>query len=277
MKKSISPTNAAAMIPDGATLMIGGFMGVGSPHRLIDAIIAAGKRNLTVIANDTARRGVGIGKMIAAGLVSRVVASHIGLNPLTQKGMLSHEIDVELVPQGTLAERIRAGGFGLGGVLPRTGLGTLAAEGQRIIEIDGQQWLYASPLRADFALIHADRADHGGSLAYQLTAMALAAKTVICEPREIVPVGVIPSHGRRHGSCVRSMARDCDDAAHCERDSEDRPRMHPPHHRYPSRHFDSHRVGRDRTDRLRSLLAGAWQGRRCRNDPKIDIGPSDDP
>jgi len=198
MKKSISPTNAAAMIPDGATLMIGGFMNVGSPRRLIDAIVASGKRNFTVIANDTARPGVGIGKLIAAGLVKRVIASHIGLNPLTQKGMLSHEIDVELVPQGTLAERIRAGGFGLGGVLTKTGLGTLAAQGQRVIEIDGQQWLYASPLRADFALIHADRADHAGSLAYQLTAtnfnpvMALAADTVICEPREIVPVGVIP-------------------------------------------------------------------------------------
>jgi acetate CoA/acetoacetate CoA-transferase alpha subunit len=112
--------------------------------------------------------------------------------------MISGEIKVELVPQGTLAERIRAGGFGLGGVLTKTGLGTLASEGQRIIEIDGQQWLFASPLRADFALIHADRADHGGSLTYQLTAtnfnpvMALAADTVICEPREIVPVGVIP-------------------------------------------------------------------------------------
>src|SRR3974390_364417 len=198
MKKSISATNAAAMIPDGATLMIGVFMGVGSPHRLIDAIVVAGRRNLTVIANDTARPGIGIGKMIAAGLVNRVVASHIGLNPLTQKGMLSHEIDVELVPQGTLAERIRAGGFGLGGVLTKTGLGTLAAEGQRVIEIDGQQWLYALPLRAAFALIQADRADHGGNIAYQLTAtnfnpvMALAADTVMCEPREIVPVGVIP-------------------------------------------------------------------------------------
>src|SRR3974390_1078153 len=166
MKKSISPTNAAAMIPDGATLMIGGFMGVGSPHRLIDAIVAAANIHPTLIPNDSARPGGGIGKLIAAGLVKRVIASHIGLNPLTQKGMLSHEIDVELVPQGTLAERIRAGGFGLGGVLTKTALGTLAAEGQRVIEIDGQQWLFASPVRADFALIHADRADHGRSPPY---------------------------------------------------------------------------------------------------------------
>ncbi len=198
MKKSISSASAAEMIADGATLMVGGFMGVGSPHRLIDAIVAAGKRNLTVISNDTARPGVGIGKLISAGLVRRVIASHIGLNPLTQKGMLNGDIEVELVPQGTLAERIRAGGFGLGGVLTKTALGTRAAEGQRVIEIDGERWLYAPPLRADFALIHADRADHSGNLTYQLTAtnfnpvMAMAAETVICEPREIVPVGVIP-------------------------------------------------------------------------------------
>lgn len=186
------------MIPDGATLMIGGFMGVGSPHRLIDAIVAAGRRDLTVIANDTARPGVGIGKLIVARLVSRVIVSHIGLNPMTQQGMLNGDIQVELVPQGTLAERIRAGGHGLGGVLTKTALGTLAAQGQRVIEIDGEQWLYAPPLRADFALIHADRADHGGNLSYQLTAtnfnpaMAMAAETVICEAREIVPIGVIP-------------------------------------------------------------------------------------
>ncbi len=198
MKKSILAEQAADMVPDGAVLMIGGFMGVGSPHRLIDAIVGAGRNQLTVICNDTARPGVGIGKLISAGLVARVITSHIGLNPMTQKGMISGEIDVELVPQGTLAERIRAGGFGLGGVLTKTGLGTMAEEGQRIIEIDGEQWLYAPPLRADFALIHADRADYSGNLSYQLTAtnfnpvMAMAADTVICEPREIIPVGVIP-------------------------------------------------------------------------------------
>jgi acetate CoA/acetoacetate CoA-transferase alpha subunit len=198
MKKSILAEQAADMVSDGAVLMIGGFMGVGSPHRLIDAVVSAGRNRLTVICNDTARPGVGIGKLISAGLVARVVTSHIGLNPMTQKGMLSGEIDVELVPQGTLAERIRAGGFGLGGVLTKTGLGTMAAEGQRIIEIDGEEWLYAPPLRADFALIHADRADYSGNLSYQLTAtnfnpvMAMAADTVICEPREIIPVGVIP-------------------------------------------------------------------------------------
>ncbi|RAI42722.1 CoA transferase subunit A [Rhodoplanes roseus] len=197
MKPHLKPEDAVKLIPDGARLMIGGFMGVGSPHRLLDALAQSGKRNLTVIANDTARAGVDIGKLIRAGAVSRLIASHIGLNPETQKGMIAGEIDVELVPQGTLVERIRAGGYGLGGVLTKTGLGTIAAEGQQTVEIDGETWLLAKPLKADFALIAADQADYAGNLQYQLTAtnfnpiMALAAETVICEPREILPVGMI--------------------------------------------------------------------------------------
>ena len=197
MKKAITPAAAAALIPDGAVVMIGGFMGVGSPHRLIDALAAAGRRNLTVICNDTARPGVGVGKLVSAKAVARLITSHIGLNPETQKGMLAGDIAVELVPQGTLAERIRAGGFGLGGVLTKTGLGTLAATGQRVIEIGGEEWLYAPPLRADFALLQADQADYMGNLACQLTAtnfnpaMAMAGDVVICEPREILPVGMI--------------------------------------------------------------------------------------
>lgn len=198
MKTAISPAAAAAVIPDGASLMVGGFMGVGSPHRLIEAIAAAGKRNLTIIANDTGRPGFGVARLIAAGCVGRVIASHIGLNPETQKKMFSGEIEVELVPQGTLAERIRAGGYGLGGVLTKTGLGTLAQEGQKVIEIDGEPWLYAPPLRADFALLACDRADTNGNLHYQLTAtnfnpvMAMAGSVVIAEPREILPVGALP-------------------------------------------------------------------------------------
>jgi acetate CoA/acetoacetate CoA-transferase alpha subunit len=198
MIKGVTPEEAAAMISDGAVLMIGGFMGVGSPHRIIDAIVQRGVRNLTVIANDTARPDYGIGKLIRAGAVSRLIASHIGLNPETQKAMIDGVIQVELTPQGTLAEQIRAGGYGLGGVLTKTALGTIAAEGKKIIDIDGEQWLYAPPLRADFALIAADRCDHIGNVSYQLTAtnfnpvMAMAAETVICEPREILPVGVIP-------------------------------------------------------------------------------------
>jgi acetate CoA/acetoacetate CoA-transferase alpha subunit len=121
--KAIPVTDAAAMISDGATLMIGGFMGVGTPERIVDEIVRQGKRNLTVIANDTAVPGRGIGKLVEAGLVARTVASHIGLNPETQKQMIAGKMVVDLVPQGTLIERIRAGGCGLGGVLTPTGIG----------------------------------------------------------------------------------------------------------------------------------------------------------
>src|SRR4051794_15522777 len=122
--KTTSFERAVAAIPDGASLMIGGFMGVGTPERIVDELVRQGKRNLTVIANDNAMPGVSIGKLVDAGLVSRTIASHIGLNPETQKRMLAGTMQVELVPQGTLVERIRAGGCGLGGVLTATGIGT---------------------------------------------------------------------------------------------------------------------------------------------------------
>ena len=198
MKTAISPAAAAALIPDGASLMVGGFMGVGSPHRLIEALASAGKRGFTLIANDTGRPNFGVARLVSAGCVSKVIASHIGLNPETQKKMFAGEIEVELTPQGTLAERIRAGGYGLGGVLTKTGLGTLAQEGQRVIDIDGEPWLYASPLKAEFALLACDRADYNGNLHFQLTAtnfnplMAMAGGVVIAEPREILPVGALP-------------------------------------------------------------------------------------
>ncbi len=187
-----------AMIPDGATLMIGGFFGVGSPHRLIQGSASAGRKGLTVIANDTARPGVGIGKLIDARVVTRLVASHIGANPETQRQMLAGELEVELVPQGTLAERIRAGAYGLGGVLTKTGLGTVIERDKLTVKVDGETWLLEKPLRADFALVDAWQADYLGNLTYQLTAqnfnpvMAMAAGTVIAEAEEIVPVGTIP-------------------------------------------------------------------------------------
>ncbi|TCZ62972.1 CoA transferase subunit A [Roseicella aquatilis] len=198
MRKGITAAEAAALIPDGASLMIGGFVGVGSPERIIDALVARGARGLTVIANDTARPGIGIGKLVEAGCVARAIVSHIGTNPVTQQKMLAGEMAVELVPQGTLAERIRAGGAGLGGVLTPTGLGTLAAEGKPVIEVDGRPFLLERPLRAGFALLHAQEADHEFNLTYRLTAtnfnpvMAMAADCVIAEAVEIVPVGVIP-------------------------------------------------------------------------------------
>ena len=196
--KAISLTRAVEMIPDGATLMIGGFLGVGSPHRLIDELIRQGRNNLTVIANDTGRPELGIGKLIVAKLVRKVIVSHIGTNPETQRQMINGDLVVELAPQGTLAERIRAAGYGLGGVLTPTGLGTTVAEGKRTVEIDGRSFLLELPLKADFALLAARRADYNGNLDYTLTArnfnpiMAMAAGTVIAEAKEIVPVGVIP-------------------------------------------------------------------------------------
>lgn len=198
MKGALKPEAAAAMIPEGASLMIGGFMAVGTPERLIDALVARGVGKLTIIANDTAMPGKGIGKLVSAGLVARVITSHIGLNPETQAKMIAGEIEVELVPQGTLVERIRAGGMGLGGVLTPTGLGTEVEIGKQTIEVQGQRFLVETPLKADFALIGAWQADYVGNLSYLLTAhnfnpiMALAGKTVIAEPESIVPVGVIP-------------------------------------------------------------------------------------
>lgn len=198
MRTTLSPAAAAALVPDGATVMIGGFMGVGTPHRLVRALVERGARGLTVIANDTARPGVGIGRLIAAGCVARAVVSHIGTNPETQAKMIAGEIAVELVPQGTLVERIRAAGAGLGGVLTPTGVGTLAAEGKQVLEIDGRPYLVEPALPADFALVAARSADYMGNLVFSLTArnfnplMALAGACVIAEPNEVVPVGVLP-------------------------------------------------------------------------------------
>jgi acetate CoA/acetoacetate CoA-transferase alpha subunit len=193
--------SAVARIPDGASLMIGGFMGVGTPERVVDELLRQGKKALTVIANDTALPGVGIGKLVSANALRKVVASHIGLNPETQKKMLAGDLDVELVPQGTLIERIRAGGCGLGGVLTPTGVGTVVEEGKRKVEVDGREYLLELPLRADFALLQAFLSDYLGNLTYALTArnfnpvIAMAADTVIADAEHIVPVGMIsPDH-----------------------------------------------------------------------------------
>jgi acetate CoA/acetoacetate CoA-transferase alpha subunit len=199
--KAVSVENAVKMIPEGASLMIGGFMGVGTPERLIDELIRQGTRNLTVIANDTAVPGRGIGKLVDAGLVSRTIASHIGLNPETQKQMIAGKMSVDLVPQGTLIERIRAGGCGLGGVLTPTGVGTVVEEGKQRIDVNGKTYLLETALRADFALVGAFLADYLGNLSYALTArnfnpiVAMAADTTIVTAEHIVPVGVIaPDH-----------------------------------------------------------------------------------
>ncbi len=199
--KTILLKDAVAMIPDGASLMIGGFMAVGTPERLVDELVRQGKRNLTVISNDTATPGRGIGKLVSAGLIAKTIASHIGLNPETQEQMITGKMAVDLVPQGTLIERIRAGGFGLGGILTPTGVGTVVEQGKQRIEIDGKAYLVETALQADFALVHSFLADYDGNLSYALTArnfnpvMAMAADTVLVTAEHIVPVGVIaPDH-----------------------------------------------------------------------------------
>ena len=199
--KTISVSDAVALIPDGATLMVGGFMGVGTPERIVDELVKQGKRNLTVIANDTAVPGRGIGKLVDAGLVARTIASHIGLNPGAQKQMIAGKMAVDLIPQGTLIERIRAGGCGLGGVLTPTGIGTVVEEGKQKVEVNGRKYLVETALRADFALVNAFMADYLGNLAYALTSrnfnpvIAMAADTTIVCAEHIVPVGLIaPDH-----------------------------------------------------------------------------------
>lgn len=196
--RTIPVEQAVAMIPDGAIIMVGGFLGVGTPERLIDECVRQKKRDLTIIANDTAIPGRGIGKLVDAGLVSRTVASHIGLNPETQRQMIAKQMEVDLVPQGTLIERIRAGGFGLGGVLTPTGIGTVVEAGKQKIALDGKEYLVEPALRAQFALVNAFLADYSGNLYYALTArnfnpiIAMAADTTMVTADHIVPVGTIP-------------------------------------------------------------------------------------
>ena len=199
--RALCVEEAVAMIPAGASIMVGGFMGVGTPERLLDEVVRQQKSRLSLISNDAAMPGKGVGKLFDATLVSRLTASHIGLNPKAQQQMLANQLAVDLVPQGTLVERIRAGGCGLGGILTPTGVGTSVAEGKRQVEVNGTTFLLETALRAQFALVHAFLADYLGNLTYALTArnfnpvMAMAADTVIVTAEHIVPTGVIaPDH-----------------------------------------------------------------------------------
>jgi acetate CoA/acetoacetate CoA-transferase alpha subunit len=197
--RAVSVEEAVAMIPAGASVMVGGFMGVGTPERLLDEVVRQQKDGLSLISNDAAFVGKGVGKLFDATLVSRLTATHIGLNPKAQQQMLANQINVDLVPQGTFVERIRAGGCGLGGVLTPTGVGTLVAEGKRLIEVDGKPFLLETAIRAQFALVHAFLADYLGNLTYALTARnfnpIMAMDTVIVTAEHIVPIGVIgPDH-----------------------------------------------------------------------------------
>ncbi len=195
MNKIISITEAVAKLHDGMTIMIGGFLSVGTANNMVDQLASSNVKNLTIICNDTAFADKGLGKLIANKQVVKVITSHIGTNPATIEQMNNGEIQVEFSPQGTLAERVRSGGYGLGGVLTPTGLGTMVAEGKEIITVDGKEFLLEKPLRADVALIGASICDPQGNLTYRGTTqnfnplMATAADLVIVEAQQMVEAG----------------------------------------------------------------------------------------
>jgi acetate CoA/acetoacetate CoA-transferase alpha subunit len=198
MTKLISAEEAVAKISDGMTIMIGGFMGCGNTHHLVDAIIEAGTTDLTLIANDASVPGYGIAKLVEHRRLRRLITSHVGLNPEVAVQMNAGDLEVELVPQGTLVERIRSGGAGLGGVLTPTGIGTPVADGKQVITVDGRDYLLEKPLRADVALVNGYRVDPAGNIWYRGDArnfnpvMATAAEVVIVEADHLVELGDIP-------------------------------------------------------------------------------------
>lgn len=197
MSKFISLDEALKKVKDGMTIMVGGFLANGTPETLIDALSKSGVKDLTLICNDTAYPDKGVGKLLVNGQLKKLIVSYIGATPQASEMMNSGEIEVEFVPQGTLAERVRAGGTGLGGFLTPTGVGTVVAEGKQIINVDGKDYLLEKPLRADVALIGASVGDKSGNLMYRGTSqnfnpmMAAAADTVIAEVKELVEVGDI--------------------------------------------------------------------------------------
>ncbi|TDF43105.1 acetate CoA-transferase subunit alpha [Histophilus somni] len=195
MSKFISIDELKSHFFDGMTMMSGGFMGCGAPELIIKEILEANIKDITLISTDTAMVDTGVGPLIVNGRIKKLYASHIGTNSETGKKMISGELNVELCPQGTLAERIRAGGSGLGGFLTPTGVGTVVEKGKQKITIDGVEYLLELPLKADIAIIKADIADEIGNLVFLGAArnfnpiMALAAKTVIVQATKIVKVG----------------------------------------------------------------------------------------
>ncbi|BAL27471.1 acetate CoA-transferase subunit alpha [Azoarcus sp. KH32C] len=197
LDKQVDWSEIGPLFRDGMSIMFGGFMAVGTPDGLVSVLREQGTKDITLIGNDTAAPETGVGPLISGGQVKRVVVSHIGTNPVTGKKMIAGELDVELVPQGTLAERIRCGGAGLGGVLTPTGVGTVVEEGKTKMVVDGKSFLVELPLRADVAILKAKRADRAGNLVYERAGrnfnpiMALAADLVIAEVDEIVEIGEI--------------------------------------------------------------------------------------
>jgi acetate CoA/acetoacetate CoA-transferase alpha subunit len=195
MAKIITIEEAMDFIHDGITLMIGGFWAVGTPERIIDAIVAKGVKNLTCLGISTATPEKGMGKLIANRQLKKFIGSYIGRNPLTMEQFDAGELEIEFCPQGTLSERIRAGGFGLGGILTPTGVGTEVAIGKQVINVDGRDYLLEKPLKADVAILKAHKADKAGNLVYRKAArntnplMAAAAKITIAQADHIFEIG----------------------------------------------------------------------------------------
>ncbi len=190
MKKIVSPNEAALLVKENSSIMIGGFLRCGSPYKTINELVKNEIGNLTLIANDTSYPEHDRGLLISNKLVKKAIVSHIGTNPETVRQMNAGEIEVELIPMGTLVEKIRCGGAGLGGFLTQTGIGTIVEEGKQIIEQDGKKFLLETPLTADFAIVYASKADKFGNAFLDgttrnfNTVMATAAQTVILEPEE---------------------------------------------------------------------------------------------
>ncbi|MEG0137142.1 MAG: CoA transferase subunit A [Cetobacterium sp.] len=199
MKKLVSVDYAASLIKDGSSLMTGGFLKCGSPKEVIEKLLENGTKDLTLIANDTSFPEFERGKLVVNKRIKKAIVSHIGTNPETGKQMHSGEMEVELVPQGTLAERIRAAGAGLGGILTPTGIGTIVQEGKTVLEIDGHKYLLEKPLKADVALIYGTKVDSFGNISFFgstrnfNTVMATAADIVIVEADEIVEGSLDPN------------------------------------------------------------------------------------
>ncbi|MBI3401233.1 MAG: CoA transferase subunit A [Acidobacteria bacterium] len=198
MNKVLAHAEAAvARIPDGATIMMGGFGLCGIPERLIAALHARGTKGLTVISNNAGVDDFGIGILLKARQVRKMISTYVGENKEFERQFLTKELDVELVPQGTFAERIRAAGAGIGGFFTPTGYGTLVAEGKETRTIDGKAYVLEAPLRADFAFVKAWKGDRDGNLVYRRTArnfnpvMATAADVTIAEVEHLVAPGEI--------------------------------------------------------------------------------------
>ena len=209
MSQRITLADAVAKVKDGMTIMVGGFLANGSPETIINALADSGVKDLTLICNDTTFPHLGVGKMLSNKQFKKIIASYIGGTPEATMQMNSGELEIEFVPQGTLAERIRAAGFGLGGVLTPTGLGTLVAEGKEVLEIDGKKYLLEKPLRADIALLGPSIADENGNLVFRGTSqnfntvMATAADVVIVEPKKMVKTGeILPENVQVPGMLV---------------------------------------------------------------------------